>query len=98
MQDDDPGFDRGLPVALALAKLVVQPSLTWWLAARVFALPATLTQMAVLLAALPTGTGPYMLAEFYGREAHVISRTILFSTIASLATLSVIMAWMHMGG
>jgi malonate transporter and related proteins len=97
VQDDSQVVARGLPVALTLAKLVVQPGLTWWLAVRVFALPANLTQMAVLLAALPTGTGPFMLAEFYRREAHIISRTILFSTIASLATLSAIMAWMRMG-
>ncbi|RVR01195.1 AEC family transporter, partial [Enterobacter hormaechei] len=28
-----------------------------------------LVHTAVLLAALPTGTGPFMLAEFYRREA-----------------------------
>jgi len=83
-------------VALTLIKLVAQPALTWWLAVKVFPLPATLVHIAVLLAALPTGTGPYMLAEFYRREAGITSRTILFSTLASLLTLSAIMTAMHM--
>jgi malonate transporter and related proteins len=76
---------------LTLSKLVAQPALTWWLAERVFALPAPLVQMAVLLAALPTGTGPFMLAEYYRREAHVTSRTILHSTVGSLVTLTVLL-------
>ncbi|WP_322011557.1 AEC family transporter [Paraburkholderia sp. J12] len=76
---------------LTLAKLVAQPALTWWLAERVFALPVPLAQMAVLLAALPTGTGPFMLAEYYRREAHVTSRAILHSTVGSLATLTVLL-------
>ena len=88
---------RRTSLALTLVKLVVQPGLTWWLAAVVFALPAAMVQIAVLLAALPTGTGPYMLAEYYRREAGVTSRTILFSTVLSLATLTAIMAYMHLG-
>lgn len=76
-------------------KLVFQPALTWWLAARVFALPLTLVEIAVLLAALPTGTGPFMLAEFYRREAHVTSRTILLSTLGSLVTLSVLLLYIR---
>jgi predicted permease len=78
------------PALLALAKLLVQPLLTWWLVARVFATPPSMAQAAVLMAALPTGTGPFMLAEFYGREALATSRAILLSTIGSVATLSVL--------
>lgn len=75
-------------------KLLVQPALAWWLAARVFALPASLVDITVLLAALPTGTGPFMLAEFYRREAHVASRTILLSTLGSLVSLSLLLLYM----
>jgi hypothetical protein len=73
-------------------KLVAQPSLAWALAAY-FGLSPALTHIAVLLAALPTGTGPFMLAEFYGRQASVTAKTILFSTIGSLATVSLYLAW-----
>ncbi|WP_118181446.1 AEC family transporter [Paraburkholderia phosphatilytica] len=83
---------------LTAVKLFVQPALTWWLAARVFALPLALVEMAVVLAALPTGTGPYMLAEFYRREADVTSRTILLSTIGSLVTLSALLLFVRHPG
>jgi len=83
--------DLRAPLLLAGTKLVVLPLLTWWLAVDVFGVPDAWANMAVLLAALPTGTGPFMLAEFYRREAGVTSRTILLSTLASLVTLSVLL-------
>lgn len=79
-------------------KLLVQPMLTWWLAVHVFALATPLADVAVLLAALPTGTGPYMLAEFYRREAAVTAQTILLSTMGSLVSLSLLLYWMHAPG
>ncbi|MEX3977629.1 AEC family transporter [Paraburkholderia sp. EG287A] len=82
---------------LTLCKLVAQPLLTWWLADRVFGLSDQLVEIAVLLAALPTGTGPFMLAEYYRREAHVTSRTILHSTLGSLVTLTLILLHLHHG-
>jgi malonate transporter and related proteins len=82
---------RGIALLLSGVKLLGQPALTWWLAARVFGLPSALVEMAVVLAALPTGTGPFMLAEFYRREAHITSRTILLSTVGSVATLSLLL-------
>jgi len=85
---------RGIAWLLTLVKLIVQPALTWWLAARVFRLSPALIEMAVVLAALPTGTGPFMLAEFYEREAHITSRTILLSTVGSVVTLSLLLLWM----
>ncbi|MCS0495665.1 AEC family transporter [Ancylobacter sp. MQZ15Z-1] len=77
------------PVALLVGfKLVVQPVVTWVLATAVFGLPPLLTHTAVLLAALPTGTGPFMLAEFYRREAGITARVVLVSTIISVLTIS----------
>jgi malonate transporter len=81
-------------LAFSAVKLVALPALTWLLAARVFMLSPALTGMAVILAALPTGTGPYMLAEYYGREAQITSRTILFSTIGSLITLTLLLLYL----
>lgn len=73
---------------LVLIKLVVHPALTWLLAFQVFHLPALWARAALLLSALPTGTGPFMLAEYYRREASVVSRAVLVSTLGSLLTLS----------
>lgn len=87
------GERAGGAVAMLVAlKLVAQPLLTWLLATWIFDLPAPLTHAAVLLAALPTGTGPFMVAEFYGREAGVTSRVLLISTILSLATVTLYLA------
>lgn len=72
---------------LVVLKLIFQPLITWGLAVALH-LPPMLTHTAVLLAALPTGTGPFMLAEFYRREAGTTSRCVLMSTVVSLFTLS----------
>jgi hypothetical protein len=71
--------------------LLAQPALTFVLAL-LFRLPPGLMHISVVLAALPTGTGPFMLAEFYRREAAVTSSTILFSTVISLVTVTVCLA------
>jgi predicted permease len=67
-------------------KLFLQPAVTWIMATAVFSLSPALTHTTVLLAALPTGTGPFMLAEFYRREASMTSHVILASTVVSLVT------------
>ena len=66
----------GVTAALTAVKLLLQPLLTWVLAAFIFHLAAFETHAAVLIAALPTGTGSFMLAEFYQREATTTSRVI----------------------
>lgn len=73
-------------------KLLAHPLITWLLATQVFNLSAELTLIAVLLAALPTGTGPFMVASFYRREAATTSRAILVSVILSLVTITIYLA------
>ena len=83
-----PERDRVATALLVGLKLVVHPVLAWLLARFVFDLPPLLLHTAVLVAALPTGTGPFMLAEFYRREAEVTARVVLVSTILSVLTVS----------
>ncbi|NWB53345.1 AEC family transporter [Pseudomonas sp. F8002] len=78
--------ERG--IGLVVIKLIAHPLVTWVLAIYVFHLPLMWAQAALLLSALPTGTGPFMLAEFYQREASLVSNAILISTLGSLITLS----------
>jgi predicted permease len=47
----------------------------------------------LLLSALPIGTGPFMLAKLYDREAAATSRAILLSTLLSLVTISLLVGW-----
>jgi len=75
-------------------KLLLHPALAWVLAYHVFPLPPLWAQAAVLLCALPTGTGPYMLAELYGRGGAGVSRAILWSTLGSVPTLSLGLMWL----
>jgi malonate transporter len=86
------GAKAGISLLVTL-KLVLQPALTWFLAFHVFSMPLVWANAALLLAALPTGTGPYMLAELYKREAAITSSTILGSTVVSLMTLALCLGW-----
>lgn len=78
------------PLLLAIGKLIVQPAVTFGVAAAL-RLPAATTDAALLLAALPTGTGPFMLAELYRCEAFVTARTILITTFISIFTIAIYM-------
>jgi predicted permease len=82
---------------LVLCKLILQPVLTAWMAFWVFDLPPLWAWSALLLSALPIGNGPFMLAELFGREANTMSRSILISTLLSLVTVSVILAFIPAG-
>jgi predicted permease len=86
------GRDLNATLLLVAAKLVALPMAVWLLAAAL-RLPAAAAHVAVLAAALPTGTGPFMLAEYYRREARVTSATILVSTLVSVLTVSLYLAW-----
>lgn len=84
-----PGGSRtGTAALLVGLKLVAHPALTYVLGRIVFDLPPPLLHVAVLMAALPTGTGPFMLAEFYRREADLTATVVLVSTVLSVLTLS----------
>ncbi|WP_319557363.1 AEC family transporter [Thiomicrorhabdus sp.] len=85
---------RNTALGLSFAKLILQPLLVAWLALFVFEMQTDLAMMAIVLAALPTGTGPYMLAEYYQRDGLITAQTILISTVFSLMTLSVLLHFM----
>ncbi|ARP86190.1 AEC family transporter [Bordetella genomosp. 9] len=92
------GGDGKAVARVVAAKLLVQPGVTALLAFGVFSLPPVWAWTAVLLSALPIGTGPFMLAQLYGRDARVASRTILLSTLGSVLTISVLIAWIERHG
>jgi malonate transporter and related proteins len=69
-------------------KLAAHPLLAYGLGRYLFDLPPLLLHVAVLMAALPTGTGPFMLAEFYRREADLTATVVLVSTVLAVLTVS----------
>ena len=84
-----------VPVGVLVGlKLVVQPGVTALLATVVFQLPPFEAHVAVLLSALPIGSGPFTIAKLYGFEARVTSGAILASHAVSVATVSALVAWL----
>jgi predicted permease len=79
---------------LVALKLLVHPAITAVLAFWVFTMPPIWSHAALLLSALPIGTGPFMLAKLYNREAAITSRAILVSTVLSVLSVSVLAAWL----
>jgi len=78
---------------LVFVKLVIQPLIVWVVADPILNLPTFWVYTAVLLSALPTGTGPFMLAQYYHADGSLISRVVMITTLGSLITLS-ILVWL----
>jgi predicted permease len=78
---------------ISFAKLIIQPMLAWCIAGPVLELPTLWVSAVVLLSAMPTGTGPFMLAQYYNADGRIISRVVLITTVGSLVTLSLFLWW-----
>jgi malonate transporter and related proteins len=81
----------GILVAL---KLILQPAITALLAFHVFTMPPLWSHSAVILSALPIGSGPFTIAKLYGLEAGVTSGAILASHVFAVFTVSLLVAWL----
>jgi malonate transporter len=81
--------------SLTFIKLIVQPGVAWLVAGPILGLPLFWVQAAVLMSALPTGTGPFMLAQYYQTDGSAISRVVLQTTLGSVLTLSLIIWWIN---
>lgn len=57
-------------------------------------LPPLWAPAAVLMAALPTGTGPFMVAQLYDRDVGLSARVILLSTLVGLLSVSLLAWWL----
>ena len=79
--------------AISFAKLIIQPLVAWLIAGPILDLPTLWVSAVVILAALPTGTGPFMLAQYYNADSRIISRVVLLTTVGSLITLSLFLWW-----
>ena len=90
-QPRKPGAADGLWPVVAL-KLVVQPAVTAAVAFWLVTMPLAWSSAAILVAALPTGTGPFMAARLYGCEAALTARATLVSTLLSVVSVSVLAA------
>jgi malonate transporter len=79
---------------LVTLKLILQPAVTAFLAFYVFSMPPLWSHSAVILSALPIGSGPFTIAKLYGLEAGVTSGSILASHVFAVLTVSLLVAWL----
>jgi malonate transporter and related proteins len=84
---------RSISILVAL-KLILQPAVTALLAFYVFSMPPLWSHSAVILSALPIGSGPFTIAKLYGLEAGVTSGSILASHVFAVLTVSLLVAWL----
>jgi malonate transporter and related proteins len=82
----------GSVLILVAAKLVAHPLLAWVLTTHVFTLDPTWAHVAVIEAALPTAVTVFVFAERYGQHVEETSSTVLLSTVASVVTVSFLLA------
>ena len=78
-------------LALTATKLILHPAVTALIAYPLLGMSSRTAALAVAIAALPTGTGPFMIASFYARDGKVTSGTILLSTMLSAITIAAIL-------
>ncbi len=76
---------------ITLLKLVVHPAICYAILTAIGGFPAEWIYTAMLLAALPTATNVYVIAQQYGVWVERASASVLITTIASIATLTLIL-------
>lgn len=81
---------------IVVLKLFVHPIAVGVLVFFVFKLDPIWAWSAVMAAATPVGTGPFMLAGLYREDAAISARAIFLSTLGSVVTLSLLVAWLNL--
>ncbi|KAA0891139.1 AEC family transporter [Pusillimonas sp. ANT_WB101] len=90
----EPTTQKSAVWRIVALKLLLHPLIAFVLAYVVFDMPPMWAGTAVLVAALPVGTGPFMLAKLYDRAPATTSKAILLSTVLSLISVSALVAWL----
>lgn len=82
-------------VALATVTTnILQPLLAWGIASLLTA-PKEITHVAVLMAALPSGFFGILFGANYGRTSEDAGSAVIASTLASMFTLAMAIAWLY---
>ncbi len=90
--------DVGEVVAMCAFKLVVHPLIAWVTLVHLFAVDPAWAIAGVVLAALPTGVNPFVLAQRHGVYVERSSIAVVVSTLGSVVTLSVLLSVFGVGG
>jgi len=73
-------------LGLSVIKLILLPLAVWTLADWLLGLPLLWTQVAVVLAAMPSGVTAFLFASRYGAAKNTVTTTIILSTFLGLVT------------
>ena len=84
-------------LTLMTLKLILLPATVWLIAHYIVGLDPFWTEIALVLAAMPTGANAYLFAERYGTGAATVSGAVALGTTLSLITLSALFLIMDMG-
>jgi len=80
-------------VWLSFAKLALHPAAVAIAALFLFPVEPSVAAVMIAAAAMPTAGNIYILAQHFRVAPHRVSTTILFSTVASIVTLTLVIAW-----
>lgn len=86
------GGNRAEIATLLVMKLALMPALVWAIATYVFRLPDLHVAVATILAALPTGANPFILARRYDIFVARSASAVLISTAMSVVTIAFLLA------
>jgi len=77
-------------LGFVVLKSIIHPILVW-AACLALDVAALWTQVAVVLAAMPTGINAFIFARNYDARIEVVSKTIVFSTLVSIVTVAALL-------
>jgi len=83
--------------ALIVLKMILLPVVIWLFAAKIVGLPPLWIEVAVLIAAMPTGANAYLFAQRYETAVPAVSGAIAIGTILALFTTAILLWLMDAG-
>jgi malonate transporter len=84
-------------ITLTLLKCIVHPILVW-VACWMLNIELLWTQVAVILAAMPTGINAFIFAHKYGTRVSIVTKSILLGTLFSILSVSLLLKYFLSGG
>lgn len=84
--------DFGPAVTLAVLKLAVHPLLVWVLAGPILGLDGLWVDVAIVMAAMPSGVNVYLFGARYDAAPGVAARTVLVTSVCSIATIVIVLS------
>jgi malonate transporter len=83
--------DVGPAIALTVVKLAVHPLLVWIFAVPILGLEGLWVDVAVVMAAMPSGVNVYLFGAQYDAAPGVAARTVLVTSVCSIATIVIVL-------